>query len=352
MKTFQNNKNICHAEPLVVLSDSEGSVSASANETSGVKLNGGRSRKQDPSLSLRTTWRFGMTRRGFTLAEVLITLGVIGVVAALVLPGVINNIEKKRIESQFVVATNILANAVRAAEGEYGPAAEWDFNFRTPADHYSNFETSKMVAETYFLPYLDVAYVCSGNAKNTTTNNSNICFGGRDSKGNKNMYFGANGYAVSTSWPNTGYMFMLKNGMGVLVKATCNNCCYCYISVLVDIDGPKGNSIAGRDVFMYTIGVNKGDDWTSINNIERTGFGPGGPCSNAARHYYFTKFPSLTYATRNQCWNNCDPSQPNVVGQENFGQNAICGCSVDIALNNWKIPNNYPLKQIPKAPKN
>lgn len=33
---------------------------------------------------------------GFTLAEVLITFGVIGVVAALVTPGIIENIERQR----------------------------------------------------------------------------------------------------------------------------------------------------------------------------------------------------------------------------------------------------------------
>jgi len=283
---------------------------------------------------------FGITR-GFTLAEVLLTIGVIGVVAALVLPGLINNIERKRIETQFVTATNILANAVRAAEAEYGPAAEWDYSFSN-----NNFADSKMLAETYLMPYLNVAHVCSGNTAYTTTNNKNTCFGGRDSTGKKNMYFGANGYAVSaySYGPDSGYMFLLKNGIGVLVNGTCNN--YCYIKIIVDTDGPKGNSIAGRDVFMYTIGGNK-DSWPTVT---RTGFGPGGPWMNASRHYYFSQFASKT--ERDGGWNNCNPNATNASGAQNYGQNAICACGVDIALNNWKIPDYYPLKNIPKSPKN
>ena len=39
---------------------------------------------------------------GFTLAEVLITLGIIGVVAALTIPGLINNYKAARLKSQFL----------------------------------------------------------------------------------------------------------------------------------------------------------------------------------------------------------------------------------------------------------
>ena len=38
----------------------------------------------------------------FTLAEVLITLGIIGVVAALTIPSLINNYKAKRLHTQFL----------------------------------------------------------------------------------------------------------------------------------------------------------------------------------------------------------------------------------------------------------
>ena len=40
-------------------------------------------------------------KKGFTLAEVLITLGIIGVVAAMTLPTVINNVQEKQFHSKF-----------------------------------------------------------------------------------------------------------------------------------------------------------------------------------------------------------------------------------------------------------
>ena len=39
---------------------------------------------------------------GFTLAEVLITLGIIGVVAAITIPALINNYKAARLKSQFL----------------------------------------------------------------------------------------------------------------------------------------------------------------------------------------------------------------------------------------------------------
>ena len=42
-----------------------------------------------------------MNNKGFTLAEVLITLGIIGVVAALTLPSLITNYQKKQIVAQL-----------------------------------------------------------------------------------------------------------------------------------------------------------------------------------------------------------------------------------------------------------
>ena len=40
-------------------------------------------------------------RKGFTLAEVLITLGIIGVVAAMTIPSLITKYQKKAIETKF-----------------------------------------------------------------------------------------------------------------------------------------------------------------------------------------------------------------------------------------------------------
>lgn len=57
-----------------------------------------------------------MKKIGFTLAEVLITLGIVGVVAALVMPGVIIKTQEQTLRSQRLKAVNNLANGIKLSE--------------------------------------------------------------------------------------------------------------------------------------------------------------------------------------------------------------------------------------------
>lgn len=57
---------------------------------------------------------------GFTLAEVLITLGIIGVVAAMTLPTVINNVRNKQLETAFKKSYTILSQVMVQLNHEAG----------------------------------------------------------------------------------------------------------------------------------------------------------------------------------------------------------------------------------------
>ena len=63
--------------------------------------------------------KFRNARFGFTLAEVLITLGVIGVVAALTLPSVINKFKVKQLETAFKKSSAVLENNLISSLSEY-----------------------------------------------------------------------------------------------------------------------------------------------------------------------------------------------------------------------------------------
>lgn len=52
-------------------------------------------------------------KKAFTLAEVLITLGIIGVVAAMTIPALMTKIQHKKLESQFNEAYSLLTQAVK-----------------------------------------------------------------------------------------------------------------------------------------------------------------------------------------------------------------------------------------------
>lgn len=59
------------------------------------------------------------TSPGFTLAEVLITLGIIGVVAAITIPTLIANIQGSRYRNQFKKVISTLSQAARMSDTQY-----------------------------------------------------------------------------------------------------------------------------------------------------------------------------------------------------------------------------------------
>lgn len=57
---------------------------------------------------------------GFTLAEVLITLGIIGVVAAMTMPSLMNNYRHKALETQFKKSVSMVSQAILNAKNDIG----------------------------------------------------------------------------------------------------------------------------------------------------------------------------------------------------------------------------------------
>ncbi len=84
----------------------------------------------------------------FTLAEVLITLGIIGVVAALTLPTLIENYKKSEISAKLKKFNTTMAQCVLLSEQDNGPAEEWS----TPGG-YGSFDLDNFF-KTYLAPYM------------------------------------------------------------------------------------------------------------------------------------------------------------------------------------------------------
>ena len=66
-------------------------------------------------------------KAAFTLAEVLITLGIIGVVAALTMPSLIAHYRKQEIETRLKHFYSIINQAVMLSEVHNGEAEYWDY---------------------------------------------------------------------------------------------------------------------------------------------------------------------------------------------------------------------------------
>ena len=90
-----------------------------------------------------------MTKKAFTLSEVLITLGIIGVVMAMTLPALIGKWQKTVFANKVKNAYSVISNAFLMAEQEYGDPTQWDWGSE------QTYENNKRVVETYLLPYLN-----------------------------------------------------------------------------------------------------------------------------------------------------------------------------------------------------
>ena len=93
-----------------------------------------------------------MKKKAFTLSEVLITLGIIGVISAFTIPSLITMYQKRAAVSGIREALSILSQAVRMYSAESGDEGSIYFDTSLPVDEF---------ARKYFLPYLNVARVCT-----------------------------------------------------------------------------------------------------------------------------------------------------------------------------------------------
>ncbi len=62
----------------------------------------------------------------FTMAEVLITLGIIGIVAAMTMSTIIANTQKKEFSSRLKRFYSLMTQAITLSENVNGPIAQWD----------------------------------------------------------------------------------------------------------------------------------------------------------------------------------------------------------------------------------
>lgn len=103
-------------------------------------------------------------KKGFTLAEVLITLGIIGVVAAMTIPTLIQNTNSVKFASQFKKSVSTLSQAALMAQAQYDidyslvTTASTDANCASDTVAGGNFTicgifNNTLAGQTYYGPY-------------------------------------------------------------------------------------------------------------------------------------------------------------------------------------------------------
>ena len=97
-------------------------------------------------------------KKGFTLAEVLITLAVIGIVAAMTIPTVMNKYNQILAETRLKLFYSTMNNAIALSEIANGYKTTWHFDQYSPciSNAYSK-DCIVPLFEKYFEPYLKIA---------------------------------------------------------------------------------------------------------------------------------------------------------------------------------------------------
>ena len=226
------------------------------------------------------------------LAEVLITLGIIGVVAVITLPILVQNYQKKVTVERLKQTYSILSQAIKMSEIDNGPVEEWNI----PAENVS-YEIRKQFAEQYFVPYLKKVKVCTSAMS---------CYSA------KTHYL--NGREGGYSNSNSYYYIILNNGivMNIFPRGT-------WLDLDVDINGKQVPNTNGKDLFFMFLPKQDVKSHVYGKNLKK------------GRLYFWGQGYGRTYLKTNGYA--CSKSAGTFSGMY---------CGALIYLDGWQIAKDYP----------
>ena len=222
---------------------------------------------------------------GFTLAEVLIVVGIIGLIATFGIVPLIKNYQKQVTVTQLQKMFNTICEAHKMAEVENGPSGSWG----NPTTEW-DYDATIAWLDKYFLPYgkLNISKTCSGA-------NTNDCWA-------KNATFLEGTPIPSNNW--CAYTLILNDGTTIALEGVTNN----YVLIYVDVNGLKGPNIMGKDIFVIDLNYRAG--YVSFHG------------KGASRLYLL-----------GDNGNSCNKSPGSAKG---------FNCGALIQMDGWKISSEYP----------
>ena len=174
-------------------------------------------------------------KNAFTLAEVLITLGVIGVVAAVTMPTLIQKVEEHILISQLKQAYAMLNTATRMVVANEGEFKDLDLGTQNTAE-------GALKLQKLYEPYLKIMENCGTKSG---------CF--------PKVLYALDGKTPYQYQPRTFGNFSrlrLQNGMSLIFSSEgngCNNSLLRCGYIRVDVNGDKKPNIAGKDYHSFVI---------------------------------------------------------------------------------------------------
>lgn len=239
--------------------------------------------------------------RAFTLAEVLITLGIIGIVAAMTLPTVISNNKKKTVEARLQKFYSVANQAIKLSELKNGPKELW----KGCKGGYTATE-NKMACSDWYNIYL------------------------RDYLKTTKIEHFTNKYQYTLAYFPDGSLMVLKSGYDIF-----------YYPFAKDYNEAKMSDTTrphnGKQCFMFTFIPN-----SALNNVPYSKGKGIEPYKNLV-----CENKTDSNGNKTQVCNNITKEE--LQNNSKFGCNSISSsnrayCTAFIQLNNWQIPENYPFK--------
>lgn len=220
---------------------------------------------------------------GFTLAEVLITLGIIGVVAALTIPTLMTAHKKHVTAAKLKRAVSSINQAIKLSESENGEVENWDRTL--PQNEF---------IDKYFRPYMKITQVCNpvtdcgykSDAPWIYLNGTERGAYSNPNFGDRTPFLTMDGFMYTYSiFPNDSDLIMSNNNR----------------IIIVDINGAEKPNQFGKDVFfLYRI---EEEDSIIPYGADKTDGEIRRSCSKTGDGFY---------------------------------------CAALIRANGWEIPNSYP----------
>jgi len=158
-------------------------------------------------------------KHGFTLIEILVTMGIIGIVAAMTVPQLVNNYQRK----MYVTSLKKVHSDIEQAFSKY--LRDKNVNSLILTDFQQN-------PQAFFNDYIKM------NKKQSTFANT---FGASY----KNINGNASTFSATTCG-NNGYYYITKGGASICIP---NPCSVGECQIYIDTNGSAGPNINGRDLF-------------------------------------------------------------------------------------------------------
>ena len=191
-----------------------------------------------------------MKKQGFTLAEVLITLGLLGVVAAITLPALFNNVEKHKWENGLKAAYNIMTNGFAEMMAEEGvdnlkDTALW--RECGSGDGPTNMSCSSKHFKKYFNVVLEEGGIPAGmklyDIQNTDVTN-------RLDMHETTRYTLSNNISLNAIFYNGADK---SRSQCNAIKEKGGSVCTASASIYVDVNGNKKPNTVGKDIYYFDV---------------------------------------------------------------------------------------------------